>query len=205
MPSKESEAVRELYLNWTAARLKGDQHDDEAWGDLTARAARGRLHRDRRGWCGGDVGAGGWWGVESMNAAHERGGEGCERHGVGPAALWPLDDPETRLESPSTETDPPDHIEGGLVSGRVRRKSDRADQRKQPEAAAEREYRVTREGLEQRPIPARSAPLTLDLDRTAGRRDRARARRRCDRRRPGRHPARLAVSGASRSAPAAGV
>jgi epsilon-lactone hydrolase len=36
MPSKESEAVRELYVSWTAARLKGEQHDDEAWGDLTA-------------------------------------------------------------------------------------------------------------------------------------------------------------------------
>jgi monoterpene epsilon-lactone hydrolase len=36
MPSKESEAVRDLYLSWTAARHKGEQHDDEAWGDLTA-------------------------------------------------------------------------------------------------------------------------------------------------------------------------
>jgi epsilon-lactone hydrolase len=36
MPSKESGAVRDLYLSWTAARLKGEQHDDEAWGDLTA-------------------------------------------------------------------------------------------------------------------------------------------------------------------------
>ena len=32
MPSKESEAVRDLYVSWTAARLKGEQHDDEAWG-----------------------------------------------------------------------------------------------------------------------------------------------------------------------------
>jgi acetyl esterase/lipase len=36
MPSKESEAVRDLYVSWTAARLKGEQHDDERWGDLTA-------------------------------------------------------------------------------------------------------------------------------------------------------------------------
>src|SRR5262249_14958588 len=36
MPSKESEAVRGLYASWTEARLKGEQHDDEAWGDLTA-------------------------------------------------------------------------------------------------------------------------------------------------------------------------
>src|SRR5262249_4267961 len=36
MPSKESGAVRELYVGWTAARLAGERHDDEAWGDLTA-------------------------------------------------------------------------------------------------------------------------------------------------------------------------
>jgi monoterpene epsilon-lactone hydrolase len=36
MPSTESEAVRDLYASWTAARLKGEQHDDERWGDLTA-------------------------------------------------------------------------------------------------------------------------------------------------------------------------
>ena len=36
MPSHESSAVRDLYLSWTAARLEGEQHDDEAWGDLTA-------------------------------------------------------------------------------------------------------------------------------------------------------------------------
>jgi epsilon-lactone hydrolase len=36
MPSKESEAVRALYASWTTARLRGEQHDDEAWGDLTA-------------------------------------------------------------------------------------------------------------------------------------------------------------------------
>jgi acetyl esterase/lipase len=31
MASKESGAVRDLYLSWTAARLEGEQHDDEAW------------------------------------------------------------------------------------------------------------------------------------------------------------------------------
>jgi epsilon-lactone hydrolase len=36
MPSKESQAVKDLYASWTAARLTGEQHDDEAWGDLTA-------------------------------------------------------------------------------------------------------------------------------------------------------------------------
>jgi epsilon-lactone hydrolase len=36
MPSKESGAVRDLYVAWTAARLGGVRHDDEAWGDLTA-------------------------------------------------------------------------------------------------------------------------------------------------------------------------
>src|SRR5262245_12457958 len=40
MPSEESEAVRALYVSWTAARLKGEQHDDEAWGDLTAEPRR---------------------------------------------------------------------------------------------------------------------------------------------------------------------
>jgi monoterpene epsilon-lactone hydrolase len=36
MASKESKAVRDLYVSWTEARLRGEQHDDEAWGDLTA-------------------------------------------------------------------------------------------------------------------------------------------------------------------------
>jgi epsilon-lactone hydrolase len=36
MPSKESEAVRDLYLSWTAARIRGEEQDDEHWGDLTA-------------------------------------------------------------------------------------------------------------------------------------------------------------------------
>jgi epsilon-lactone hydrolase len=36
MASKESGAVRDLYLSWTAARIKGDQQDNERWGDLTA-------------------------------------------------------------------------------------------------------------------------------------------------------------------------
>jgi epsilon-lactone hydrolase len=36
MASTESGAVRDLYVSWTEARLKGEQHDDEAWGDLTA-------------------------------------------------------------------------------------------------------------------------------------------------------------------------
>jgi putative transposase len=36
MPSKESEAVRHLYVSWTSAWLRGEQHDDEAWGDLPA-------------------------------------------------------------------------------------------------------------------------------------------------------------------------
>jgi acetyl esterase/lipase len=36
MPSKESEAVKDLYASWTEARLKGEHHDDEAWGNLTA-------------------------------------------------------------------------------------------------------------------------------------------------------------------------
>jgi epsilon-lactone hydrolase len=36
MPSMESLAVKDLYVSWTAARLRGEQHDDERWGDLTA-------------------------------------------------------------------------------------------------------------------------------------------------------------------------
>jgi monoterpene epsilon-lactone hydrolase len=36
MSNKESEAVKDLYASWTEARLKGEQHDDEAWGNLTA-------------------------------------------------------------------------------------------------------------------------------------------------------------------------
>jgi acetyl esterase/lipase len=36
MPSEQSQAVKALYESWTAARLRGEQHDDEAWGDLTA-------------------------------------------------------------------------------------------------------------------------------------------------------------------------
>jgi epsilon-lactone hydrolase len=36
MASKESAAVRDLYLGWTAARIKGERQDDERWGDLTA-------------------------------------------------------------------------------------------------------------------------------------------------------------------------
>jgi epsilon-lactone hydrolase len=36
MASKESGAVRDLYLGWTAARIKGEQQDNERWGDLTA-------------------------------------------------------------------------------------------------------------------------------------------------------------------------
>jgi monoterpene epsilon-lactone hydrolase len=36
MASKESGAVRDLYLSWTATRIKGEQQDDERWGDLTA-------------------------------------------------------------------------------------------------------------------------------------------------------------------------
>jgi epsilon-lactone hydrolase len=31
-----TEAVRELYLEWTANRIRGLQSDTEAWGDLTA-------------------------------------------------------------------------------------------------------------------------------------------------------------------------
>jgi hypothetical protein len=31
MASKESAAVRDLYLGWTAARIKGERQDDERW------------------------------------------------------------------------------------------------------------------------------------------------------------------------------
>jgi epsilon-lactone hydrolase len=34
--SKESGAVTDLYLSWTAARIKGEPQDNERWGDLTA-------------------------------------------------------------------------------------------------------------------------------------------------------------------------
>ena len=36
MPSKQSQAVREMYASWTAERLSGEQRDREHWGDLTA-------------------------------------------------------------------------------------------------------------------------------------------------------------------------
>jgi acetyl esterase/lipase len=36
VPSKESQAVTDLYLGWTAARIKGEEQDNEHWGDLTA-------------------------------------------------------------------------------------------------------------------------------------------------------------------------
>jgi epsilon-lactone hydrolase len=36
MPSKQSQAVREMYASWTADRLSGEQRDGEHWGDLTA-------------------------------------------------------------------------------------------------------------------------------------------------------------------------
>lgn len=36
MASIESEAVRDMYLSWTAARIKGDAPDPESWGHLTA-------------------------------------------------------------------------------------------------------------------------------------------------------------------------
>src|SRR5262245_45576219 len=36
MPGKESEAVKGLYVKWTAARLNVEQRDEEAWGNLTA-------------------------------------------------------------------------------------------------------------------------------------------------------------------------
>src|ERR1700678_4171120 len=35
-PSKQSLAVRDMYVSWTAARLGGEQQDAESWGDLTA-------------------------------------------------------------------------------------------------------------------------------------------------------------------------
>jgi epsilon-lactone hydrolase len=35
MPSTESRSVMDMYLSWTAARLRGEQQDDESWGDLT--------------------------------------------------------------------------------------------------------------------------------------------------------------------------
>ena len=31
-----TEAVRDLYLEWTASRIRGLQNDTESWGDLTA-------------------------------------------------------------------------------------------------------------------------------------------------------------------------
>jgi hypothetical protein len=48
MPSKGAEAVRDLYLSWTAARIRGEEQDDEHWGDAPARRARTLEHRDRR-------------------------------------------------------------------------------------------------------------------------------------------------------------
>lgn len=33
--SPESGAVREMYLRWTSARIRGEQQDNESWGDLT--------------------------------------------------------------------------------------------------------------------------------------------------------------------------
>lgn len=36
MASTESQAVRDMYLSWTAARIKGEQPDNESWGNLTA-------------------------------------------------------------------------------------------------------------------------------------------------------------------------
>lgn len=36
MASIESHAVRDMYLSWTAARIKGEQPDNESWGNLTA-------------------------------------------------------------------------------------------------------------------------------------------------------------------------
>ena len=35
MASIESQAVRDMYLSWTAARIKGEQPDNESWGNLT--------------------------------------------------------------------------------------------------------------------------------------------------------------------------
>jgi monoterpene epsilon-lactone hydrolase len=36
MPSTQSQAVKDMYTSWTAARLSGEQQDGEHWGDLTA-------------------------------------------------------------------------------------------------------------------------------------------------------------------------
>jgi acetyl esterase/lipase len=36
MASIESNAVRDMYLDWTAGRIKGEQQDPESWGTLTA-------------------------------------------------------------------------------------------------------------------------------------------------------------------------
>jgi epsilon-lactone hydrolase len=36
MASTESQAVRDMYLSWTAARIRGEQPDNESWGNLTA-------------------------------------------------------------------------------------------------------------------------------------------------------------------------
>jgi alpha/beta hydrolase fold len=36
MPSRQSEAVRDMYASWTAARLNDEEQDGESWGDLTA-------------------------------------------------------------------------------------------------------------------------------------------------------------------------
>jgi hypothetical protein len=49
--SVRSEAVRHLYVSWTAVRLKGEQHD-EAWGDLLVSRV-GSIAR--RGWHAGAV------------------------------------------------------------------------------------------------------------------------------------------------------
>src|SRR5262245_11674191 len=50
MASTESGAVKDLYVSWTDARRNGEQHDDEAWGDLTAEPRRvGYLETDAGG------------------------------------------------------------------------------------------------------------------------------------------------------------
>jgi epsilon-lactone hydrolase len=36
MASKQSQAVRDLYAGWTATAARGEEQDNEAWGDLTA-------------------------------------------------------------------------------------------------------------------------------------------------------------------------
>ena len=36
MPSKQSQAVKELYRSWTLARMESEEPDIESWGDLTA-------------------------------------------------------------------------------------------------------------------------------------------------------------------------